>query len=31
VDQIKVVATASKSGHGDVPVKDVTIQSVTRG
>jgi peptidyl-prolyl cis-trans isomerase B (cyclophilin B) len=31
VDQIKVVATTSKSGHGDVPVKDVTIQSVTRG
>jgi cyclophilin family peptidyl-prolyl cis-trans isomerase len=31
IDQIKVVATAQKSGHGDVPVKDVTIQSVTRG
>jgi cyclophilin family peptidyl-prolyl cis-trans isomerase len=31
VDQIKVVATSSKGSHGDVPVKDVTIQSVQRG
>ena len=30
VDKIRAVATGSKSGHGDVPVKDVVIQSVRR-
>jgi peptidyl-prolyl cis-trans isomerase B (cyclophilin B) len=30
VDKIKAVATGTKSGHGDVPVKDVIIQSVRR-
>jgi cyclophilin family peptidyl-prolyl cis-trans isomerase len=30
VDKIKAVPTGSKSGHGDVPIKDVVIQSVRR-
>ena len=30
VDKIKVVKTTTKSGHGDVPVMDVTIKSVRR-
>src|SRR5207247_8553767 len=30
VDKIKAVPTATKSGHGDVPVKDVVILSVKR-
>lgn len=30
VDKIKAVKTGSKSGHGDVPLQDVTIQSVSR-
>jgi peptidyl-prolyl cis-trans isomerase B (cyclophilin B) len=30
VDKIKAVKTTSKSGHGDVPVTDVVIQSVRR-
>jgi peptidyl-prolyl cis-trans isomerase B (cyclophilin B) len=30
VEQIRGVATASKGGHGDVPVKDVIIQSIRR-
>ena len=30
VDKIKAVTTGSKGGHGDVPVKDVVIQSVRR-
>ena len=30
LDKIKAVATGSKGGHGDVPVKDVVIQSVRR-
>jgi len=30
VDQIKGVPTSSKGGHGDVPVKDVTITSIRR-
>jgi peptidyl-prolyl cis-trans isomerase B (cyclophilin B) len=28
VDKIKAVPTGSKMGHGDVPVKDVSIESV---
>jgi peptidyl-prolyl cis-trans isomerase B (cyclophilin B) len=30
IDKIKVVKTATKSGHGDVPVQDVVIKSVRR-
>ncbi len=30
LDKIKAVQTGSKGGHGDVPVKDVVIQSVRR-
>lgn len=30
VDLIRGVRTATKSGHGDVPVEDVVIQSVSR-
>jgi cyclophilin family peptidyl-prolyl cis-trans isomerase len=30
VDKIKVVKTASKGGHGDVPMQDVVITSVRR-
>jgi cyclophilin family peptidyl-prolyl cis-trans isomerase len=30
VDKIKVVKTATKDGHGDVPVQDVVIKSVKR-
>jgi peptidyl-prolyl cis-trans isomerase B (cyclophilin B) len=30
VDKIKAVKTTTKSGHGDVPVADVLIQSVRR-
>ena len=30
VDKIKAVPTGNRSGHGDVPVKDVVIQSVRR-
>jgi peptidyl-prolyl cis-trans isomerase B (cyclophilin B) len=30
LDKIKAVPTATKSGHGDVPVKDVVILSVRR-
>jgi cyclophilin family peptidyl-prolyl cis-trans isomerase len=30
VDKIKATPTGNKSGHGDVPVKDVVIQSVRR-
>jgi len=30
VDKIKAAPTGSKGGHGDVPVKDVVIQSVRR-
>ncbi|MCS6850103.1 MAG: peptidylprolyl isomerase [Gemmataceae bacterium] len=30
VDKIKNVPTASRGGHGDVPVKDVIIESVRR-
>jgi cyclophilin family peptidyl-prolyl cis-trans isomerase len=30
VDKIKAVPTGSKGGHGDVPLQDVTIQSVRR-
>ena len=30
VDKIKIVPTANKGGHGDVPVDDVVIKSVTR-
>jgi peptidyl-prolyl cis-trans isomerase B (cyclophilin B) len=30
VDKIKGVATGSKGGHGDVPLKDVVIKSVRR-
>ena len=30
LDKIKAVPTGSKGGHGDVPVKDVVIQSVRR-
>ena len=31
VDKIKAVKTGSKSGHQDVPLQDVTIQTVQRG
>jgi len=30
VDKIKVVKTATKAGHGDVPVQEVVIKSVRR-
>lgn len=30
VDKIKAVPTGTKSGHADVPLQDVTIQSVRR-
>jgi peptidyl-prolyl cis-trans isomerase B (cyclophilin B) len=30
IDKIKAVPTATKAGHGDVPVKDVVILSVKR-
>jgi cyclophilin family peptidyl-prolyl cis-trans isomerase len=30
VDKIKAVPTGNRAGHGDVPVKDVLIQSVRR-
>jgi len=30
VDKIKAVPTGSKGGHGDVPLQDVTIQSIRR-
>jgi peptidyl-prolyl cis-trans isomerase B (cyclophilin B) len=30
LDKIKAVPTGSRSGHGDVPLKDVTIVSVRR-
>jgi cyclophilin family peptidyl-prolyl cis-trans isomerase len=30
VDKIKAVKTSNKGGHGDVPVQDVTIQTVVR-
>src|SRR3954447_15012235 len=30
VDKIKAVATTTKGGHGDVPVKDVVINSIRR-
>jgi peptidyl-prolyl cis-trans isomerase B (cyclophilin B) len=30
LDKIKAVKTATKAGHGDVPVQDVTILSVRR-
>jgi peptidyl-prolyl cis-trans isomerase B (cyclophilin B) len=30
VDKIKAVQTGSRGGHGDVPVQDVTIQTVRR-
>src|SRR6201996_1274203 len=30
IDKIKVVKTGTKSGHGDVPLQDVKIESVRR-
>ncbi len=30
VDKIKAVATTTKSGHGDVPVADVIVESIRR-
>ena len=30
VDKIKAVPTGSKGGHGDVPLQDVTIESIRR-